>query len=959
MTTPDSYNGNIYIKRDGVQQSFTAHEVNEYRRCMADVGYFAEKYVKVISLDHGLVPFKLRGYQEKMVKHFSDNRFTIILACRQSGKCSVGETEITIKFLDGPPLRAKISLVHEIFYALSTLQKSLFYKYKHDLPKEQVFKDLFLPDGEAQALFVKLWGEASYFSKRVWWKQFRREPSDINFKRAFYRSSFISEDVSKVQPRMEEDGLCPSHDDAHTRWHKNKILTFIRKCSNQLHKCFIGGKQWREKSLLWKNSRGSSKGHAKQKSFGRIQKEYLQENKIYLGGDKVSGEDEKPENKFRVITWIRSIRGTQRKYIKRPEETSRGSGLCITEHGKGNIRGNEEETLKGWKGEGNISGNKEQTFRTSQREEVYEGTYRKYKKHGEKKKEGTVSALRKDRRSISDVEVAFRQLPSTKKFIESFEGFGFVVETDSGFQPLKQSHKTIPYTIWEVKTECGKYLRCADNHILFNEEFDNVYVKDLKEGSVIQTKDGCSKVVGVQRCGKEVEMYDLGVDFTDHRFYTNDILSHNSITSVAWLLHYAIFNANKKIGILANKGATAREMLSRITLMLENLPFFLQPGCKVLNKGNILFSNNSEIIAAATSGSSIRGLSMNCVTGDAKICVNINDNIYYAEIDDFINKSKFIEKEIMHYTVYKITNLINNKIYVGYHATNDLNDGYMGSGKLIKRAIEKYGIANFKKEILSVFDNKADAENEERRIVNKDFTLREDTYNLSEGGNILVLHGPNNGFYGKTHSKETKEKLREAKVGKHSGTGKKIIHDDGRIFETLEDAINKLGYDEDTNNYAARIKLICDCGNSEKPIKFVDTDDQQAAVNVYMKRIQMIASLPDTRKATGKIISEKLKGVKKTKEHCNNISAGLTGIKKSKEHVDKINKNPEKIKKTAEKHRGMTRSDDCKLKMSSAKKGKSAKNKGKKYYVNPENTSERGYFNIGEQPEKWVNRTKI
>jgi hypothetical protein len=141
MTTPDSYNGNIYIKRDGVQQSFTAHEVNEYRRCMADVGYFAEKYVKVISLDHGLVPFKLRGYQEKMVKHFSDNRFTIILACRQSGKCSVGETEITIKFLDGPPLRAKISLVHEIFYALSTLQKSLFYKYKHDLPKEQVFNE--------------------------------------------------------------------------------------------------------------------------------------------------------------------------------------------------------------------------------------------------------------------------------------------------------------------------------------------------------------------------------------------------------------------------------------------------------------------------------------------------------------------------------------------------------------------------------------------------------------------------------------------------------------------------------------------------------------------------------------------------------------------------------------------------------------------------------------------------
>ena len=61
----------------------------------------------------------------------------------------------------------------------------------------------------------------------------------------------------------------------------------------------------------------------------------------------------------------------------------------------------------------------------------------------------------------------------------------------------------------------------------------------------------------------------------------------------------------------ANKGATSREMLGRITLALENLPFFLQPGCKTLNKGSIEFSNNSRIVAASTSGSSIRGMSVN------------------------------------------------------------------------------------------------------------------------------------------------------------------------------------------------------------------------------------------------------------------------------------------------------------------------------------------------------------
>ena len=87
--------------------------------------------------------------------------------------------------------------------------------------------------------------------------------------------------------------------------------------------------------------------------------------------------------------------------------------------------------------------------------------------------------------------------------------------------------------------------------------------------------------------------------------------SGKSISSVAYLLWFALFHPEKTIAVLANKGATAREMLQRITLMLENLPFFLQPGCKALNKGSIEFSNNSRIIAAATSGSSIRGMSVN------------------------------------------------------------------------------------------------------------------------------------------------------------------------------------------------------------------------------------------------------------------------------------------------------------------------------------------------------------
>ena len=88
----------------------------------------------------------------------------------------------------------------------------------------------------------------------------------------------------------------------------------------------------------------------------------------------------------------------------------------------------------------------------------------------------------------------------------------------------------------------------------------------------------------------------------------------------------------------------------------------------------------------------------------------------------------------MFYTIYKITNKINGKIYIGKHQTKDLNDGYMGSGKLIRAAIEKYGLDNFKKEIIFQFDNEADMNVKEAEIVTEAFVKEETNYNLCPGG---------------------------------------------------------------------------------------------------------------------------------------------------------------------------------------------------------------------------------
>jgi hypothetical protein len=146
-------------------------------------------------------------------------------------------------------------------------------------------------------------------------------------------------------------------------------------------------------------------------------------------------------------------------------------------------------------------------------------------------------------------------------------------------------------------------------------ELINEYAKCMKDPAYFA--ENYVKVISLDKGLVPFKLYpyqqNMFKHFNENRF--NIVLacrqSGKSISSCAYLLWFALFNPEKTIAVLANKGATAREMLSRITLMLENLPFFLQPGCKALNKGSIEFSNNSRIIAAATSGSSIRGMSVN------------------------------------------------------------------------------------------------------------------------------------------------------------------------------------------------------------------------------------------------------------------------------------------------------------------------------------------------------------
>lgn len=167
-----------------------------------------------------------------------------------------------------------------------------------------------------------------------------------------------------------------------------------------------------------------------------------------------------------------------------------------------------------------------------------------------------------------------------------------------------------------------------------------------------------------------------------------------------------------------------------------------------------------------------------------------------------------------YYFIYQTTNKINGKIYVGKHETYNLEDGYVGSGKLLWEAIKKYGIENFERKILFFCENSDELKAKEAEIVNEEFVLRKDTYNLKVGGdggwdyinaerkenpillkelgkkitnriNSMTLEEKkeyglrisnglkeyykthDNNWVGKHHSKKTKEKISLANTGKN------------------------------------------------------------------------------------------------------------------------------------------------------------------------------------------------
>lgn len=168
--------------------------------------------------------------------------------------------------------------------------------------------------------------------------------------------------------------------------------------------------------------------------------------------------------------------------------------------------------------------------------------------------------------------------------------------------------------------------RCKKDPIYFIENYTRI----------ISVDDG---LVPFRMYKYQRDMVDMYAN--NKRCITTTLRQAGKTTVVAaFLLWYAMFHNEKDVAVLANKGAQAQEIMDRIRLMCENLPYFIMRGVKVFNKGSIVFENDSRIFGAASGSSSIRGKS--CVAGNTVVHI---ENIGDVKISDLVEGKKIIDKD--------------------------------------------------------------------------------------------------------------------------------------------------------------------------------------------------------------------------------------------------------------------------------------------------------------------------
>lgn len=202
------------------------------------------------------------------------------------------------------------------------------------------------------------------------------------------------------------------------------------------------------------------------------------------------------------------------------------------------------------------------------------------------------------------------------------------IKSDIGYVPIKNIMKTVEYDVYRITftIDNGEFdIDVADFHIFINYDNKEIYAIDLNIGEKIIYDGGVCLVKSITNMNKKEQMYDIQMAY-HHKYFTNGVLSHNTTIASAYVLHQSIFNMEYTTALLSYKKMLAVEILDRVRLMYEELPYFLQMGVSVWNRGNIELGNRSKIFTAPATTSAIRGRSVNCVDVNTIVTVKNKKN---------------------------------------------------------------------------------------------------------------------------------------------------------------------------------------------------------------------------------------------------------------------------------------------------------------------------------------------
>lgn len=497
----DVYLGNPLLKKANTPIEFTQEQIEEFIKCKEDPVYFANNYVQIVTLDHGLQTFKPYHFQEKLINNFHKNRFNICKMPRQTGKALSLDTPIPTP--TGWTTMGDLKVGDEI---LSPTGNSVSVTMKTETIYDHDCYKIYFDNGEEIIADADhLWEvDSSYW---------RTGKKVITSQEIFeqYQKKLASKKGKGVQGSLYV--------------HKSNPIKFIKN-ELSIHPYLLG---------VWLGDGYSSDG------------------RIIAHKD----DYEFYKTKFDI-------------------EYERNSNNCI----RFKIR-NLYAKLKSY----NLLKNKHipRSFLRSSyddRLELLRGLM------------DTDGSIRKNSRSF---EFYQKNYDLVLQVVELLSSLG--IKSKVRHKKIKDSYyHTVSFSTKEIVFNLPRKVKNIDLKKSDRKQESRHYIHKIEKVDSVPV--ACIQV------NSEDHLFLCGKTF---------IPTHNSTTVISFLLHFAVFNDNVNIGILANKAATARELLDRLQTAYENLPKWMQQGIISWNKGSLELENGSKILAASTSASAVRGMSFNII----------------------------------------------------------------------------------------------------------------------------------------------------------------------------------------------------------------------------------------------------------------------------------------------------------------------------------------------------------